>query len=335
MAADPPPSPSGPSPSSDDPYRPPMGDLPMGEPQPYVTYLPALAPPSGESHASYAPVAPPAYAPVPDPAGHDAYAPASYSPPNYPQPQYAQPQYPPAQYPPPPYGAPAYPPGQSPPGQYGPPPQYGPPQHGQAGTRLDGLSVAALVFGIIGGLLLSIPFGIAGLVRTRNGAMRGRRLAVIGLSLSLVWAVALVGLITYEIGRQPDRAADGTVTHQGAISPANLRNGDCIKLPSVTAGQVTTVRDITVVPCSTLHNGQVFTTLASTDAAYPGLQQLSQEGLRDCSQPALTFLGKPSTALELFVFVPTSALWATGDRNEHCVLVDGASDITGDIRPHA
>ncbi len=328
MASDPTPPQPGSGAANNATYRPPMGDLPVGEPQPYVTYLPTLAPPSGDSYASYAPV-PPAYTPAPESAGNDAYAPLPYSPPTYPQPQYAQPQYaqpqyPPGQYPPPPYGPPAY-----------PPPQYGQLQNAPGGTRLDGLSVAALVFGIIGGLLLSIPFGIAGLVRTRNGAMRGRRLAVIGLSLSLVWAVALVGLVTYEIGRQPDRAADGTVTHQGAISPANLRNGDCIKLPNVTAGQVTTVRDITVVPCSTLHNGQVFTTLVSADTTYPGLQQLSQEGLHDCVQPALDFLGKPSTTLELFVFVPTSALWSTGDRNEHCVLVDGASDITGDIRPHA
>ena len=67
--------------------------------------------------------------------------------------------------------------------------------------------------------------------------MKAAGFAVAGLALSTAWVVVIVALIAFAAGRQPDRSADGTVTHQGSTSPANLRGGDCVKLPVINPGQ--------------------------------------------------------------------------------------------------
>ncbi|MEO8888677.1 MAG: DUF4190 domain-containing protein [Jatrophihabitantaceae bacterium] len=247
----------------------------------------------------------------------------NYAPPGYAPPGYAPPGYPPPGYAPPGYG----------PAGYVPQP---PIEHRAPGDRrLDKLAVWSLVTGIVGALLLSIPFGIVGLVRTRGKERRGRGFAIAGLALSLAWIMVIVGVTAFEQGRRPQRAADGTVLHQGSIPPTALRNGDCVKVPAVTVGQTQTFDALTVVPCSTPHNGQVFTTVQSTDATYPGLSELAQQGLRDCREPAQAYLGTSATSLLLLAFVPSQTVWDSGNRDEHCLLVDAVQDITGDIRTHA
>jgi hypothetical protein len=201
--------------------------------------------------------------------------------------------------------------------------------------RMDRLSVASFILGLISFLILSIPFSIAGLVRTGQGRRRGRGFAIAGLALSVVWVIVIVSVIAFAAGRQPDRSADGTVTHQGSTSPVNLRVGDCVKLPPITAGEAKEADLVTVVPCSTPHNAQVFTIIQSTDLTYPGQSALTQEGLHACAVQAVSFIGTSSSNLEVVDFVPSSQLWSGGDRSERCLLVDGAEDITGDIRPHA
>jgi hypothetical protein len=169
-------------------------------------------------------------------------------------------------------------------------------------------------------------------VRTSQRRRRGRGLAIAGLAASAVWIVVVVVLVVVAVERQPVRSADGTVVRQGTTSPENLRVGDCVKLPVLT-GQ--TVDNITITPCSNLHNAQVFTIVNSTDASYPGDSTLEQQGLQNCQAQAPTFLGTSSTSLDVAVFVPTKSLLDNGDRGERCLLVDRAENFSGDIRNHS
>lgn len=56
---------------------------------------------------------------------------------------------------------------------------------------LDGFAVAALIFGIIGGWIFGIGFGVAALSRINRGERRGRGLAIAGLWLSAAWLLIL------------------------------------------------------------------------------------------------------------------------------------------------
>lgn len=140
---------------------------------------------------------------APEPAGQPSFGQPQYGQPQPGQPQYDQPSGLPQ------YGQPQY--GQ---GQYGQPagqPQYGQPVYGQPGMgaggkpRMNPLAIIALVCGIIGIPLLSLPIfslaaiicGAIGMRNTRLKNERGRGMAIAGLilgCLSLLLFVVLVAV---------------------------------------------------------------------------------------------------------------------------------------------
>jgi hypothetical protein len=247
------------------------------------------------------------------------------------------PQYPGAPAPPPDnqYGGPP----QYPDWRTGPPPRnpyepwagpapYGPPQI-QARPPLDGFAVTSLVLGLLSGVVFSVGFGIAALRRIGRGERRGRGLAIAGIALSAVWTVVYVGVFAYHSGRQPARDTSGSITRQGQISPIALRNGDCVRLPREVTG---VIHALTVVPCAQSHNGQVFTTLQEPDGPYPGDVAVKTAARNACIAAARSFLGTDQTLLHVVAFFPHEKGWTLGDRGQHCLLVDWAKNITGDIR---
>jgi uncharacterized protein DUF4190/putative regulator of septum formation len=194
---------------------------------------------------------------------------------------------------------------------------------------MDGFAVTSLVFGLLSGVLFSVCFGIAALRRIGRGERRGRGLAVAGLALSLVWTIVYIAAFAYHSGRQPARDTTGTITHQGQISPGNLRIGDCVRVPRELTG---VIGALTVVPCSQPHNAQVFNTLQAPDGPYPGEVALQTAAVNACASAAPSFLGTSQTLLNTVAFFPPEKGWNLGDRDERCLLVDRAKDITGDIR---
>jgi Domain of unknown function (DUF4190) len=100
---------------------------------------------------------------------------------NYPAPPQNYPAYPPQQYP-------AYPPQQYP--VY--PPQQYPVYPRRYGT--NGFAVASLLFGIVGGVLLSAIFGFTALSQIRRRGQKGRGLAIAGLVLSGVWMCVFIAM---------------------------------------------------------------------------------------------------------------------------------------------
>ncbi|GIG53556.1 DUF4190 domain-containing protein [Demequina activiva] len=83
---------------------------------------------------------------------------------------------------------------------YGTPtPYYGAPTPTSTGT--DGVSIAALVVGILGGSVIAIILGAIGLRRTAGGIRGGRGLAWAGLILGILgtiaWAITVVFLVAF------------------------------------------------------------------------------------------------------------------------------------------
>lgn len=139
----------------------------------------------------------------PDPAA----APGSYPPP---------PGYPPSAgegvppYPPPPYGtSPAY---GSPPG-YGTQPPYGtPPTYGgypsPAGQSTDGVSVTALVTGLLQLNVVALVLGIVGLNRVRRTGNQGRGMAIAGIVLGGLQTLAIIVVVVLFVGLGVRAAGD-------------------------------------------------------------------------------------------------------------------------------
>src|SRR5262245_11533700 len=98
-------------------------------------------------------------------------------------------------------GSPPYPQGQ--PGGEVPPPHYPQaiPQNPYqlipppADRSTNGFAIASLVLGIIGGILLSVIFGIVALTQIKNRGQKGKGLAIAGLACSGAWVLGIVAVI--------------------------------------------------------------------------------------------------------------------------------------------
>lgn len=64
-------------------------------------------------------------------------------------------------------------------------------------TRTSGWAIASLVFGIVGGILFAIVFGVIAKDRIRrsNGALTGDQMATAGIALGTVWAVVVIAAL--------------------------------------------------------------------------------------------------------------------------------------------
>jgi hypothetical protein len=216
------------------------------------------------------------------------------------------------------------------PPQYGPPPQpYGyaspPPKPGT-----DGFAIASLVFGIIGGILLSVIFGFVALSRIRRTGRGGRGLALAGLTLSGVWVLIYGVIIVAVIATSADRDASGRITDGGDVSAFSLEVGDCLDGLKESAN----ISSLPAVPCDQPHEGEVFAMIQLPDGAYPGEAKISTDAGDRCSAAFETYA--PSSVsdekIELFYLQPTQLSWAQGDREITCIATDPARKRTGSIR---
>lgn len=218
------------------------------------------------------------------------------------------PPWPPSPPPLPPYGPPHYGPPHYGPPHYGPPPGY-PPYPVRPPT--SGWAIAALVFGVLGGVLISVVAGVVALTKTKDGRQGGRGLAIAGLVLSACWvALLLAGVAAYLlIGR-------------GMVLATNVGVGDCLAdIPGT--GAVATIK---TVDCTDPHKGEVYAVLEMPDGDFPGTAAIDafQEGCAPAlAGAAPTALTDP--AINVFVLYPSEDSWARGDRAVTCIATTDAA----------
>ncbi|RDH77278.1 hypothetical protein DVS77_17880 [Mycolicibacterium moriokaense] len=218
---------------------------------------------------------------------------------------------PPDQPPPGPYPGPypgAYPPPPPPgyPGGYPAPPPYYPPP-GPYAPQAQGTNwwaVVSLIFGVIGGVLISVVCGIVGLNRAKKG-QGGRGLAIAGLVLSGVWVVGIVALVAFLL-----------IFDKGSVSATEVKAGDCLKaLPA--SGLVISVD---TVACSEPHTGEIFSVITMPDGDFPG--QFAIEEYQNKCGPELARYSPEAVAdpaVGLFVLYPSEDSWGQGDRAVTCI----------------
>jgi Septum formation len=180
-----------------------------------------------------------------------------------------------------------------PPGYYAPPP-----------AQTNWWAIVSLIFGVLGGVLISVVCGIVGLNRARQGR-GGRGLAIAGLVLSGLWVLLLIaGIIFYfAIGK-------------GTVTATDVKVGDCLKeIPGSTR-----VLTVDTVGCDQPHAGEVFALLVMPEGDFPG-QSAIEEYQNKCEPELASYAPDAITddSVQLYVLYPTAETWEQGDRAVTCV----------------
>lgn len=186
--------------------------------------------------------------------------------------------------------------------------------------ELSKAAVASLVFGIIGGCLLGLLFGLIGIRATGDGRRRGRGLAVAGVTLSLVWAVAAVGVYWWHQSHEATRDAANQVSSAGHIPVLTLQVGDCSATLGADGATGAAMTEVDVVPCDQPHRAQVVTSVDLTDGPYDRAR-IQGEANSSCHSATPSVLAA-GTSGQLVVVYPLENSWdGHADRTALCVLV--------------
>jgi hypothetical protein len=185
------------------------------------------------------------------------------------------------------------------------------------------LAVLALVTGLLALVPVAVACAIAALISIRRTGRRGHGMAMAALFASAAWvimggAVGTVAALTHGF-KKP-------VTIKYHESAAfKLREGDCV---NATNGQL-----VTVLPCATPHEAEVFATFTLPASAWPGTAALRQEASSGCAS-RLTGYINPQLAISLaqsYVF-PNKVAWTAGTRTVICEVRAASGQLTGSVR---
>jgi len=202
-----------------------------------------------------------------------------------------------------------------------------------AGKGTSGFAIASFVLGLVGGVLLSVIFGIVALVKIRRRPQRGKGLAVAGLVLSGVWIVAVAAGIAINVANTAHRSSTtGQVTGKGHVSVFSLRAGDCLQNPPASQAGLR-VTQVTAVPCATAHDAQVYAQFHATGNSHPGQAGLARESSHGCAARAAASLDKSkiTSTMQLQFIYPDAQAWANGRRTISCLIVDSTPDLTSSL----
>jgi hypothetical protein len=210
----------------------------------------------------------------------------------------------------------------------------GPAPYGTPGERprTSGFAIASLVFGIIGGILLSVIFGIVALVKIRgNPQLRGKGMAIAGLVLSGVWLVIVIAAVAIGLSTSSGRSASSPPTQPGVTSVYSLRTGDCLQNPGARLG----ITSIKLVPCDQPHNAQVFAVFPVAGGGYPGTAALRRQAAVGCHTRIAGSINRSliTNSMTLQYLYPESQSWADGHRSITCLVVD-STNMTSSVLLH-
>lgn len=219
-----------------------------------------------------------------------------------------------------------------------------PAPHAPAQRPVDGVSIAALVTGVLALGLVPVVLGALGLHRTRAGALRGRGLAVAGLVLGIVQTLVGAALVVVLVlggwasfrdsfvqgwdEAAGSAATDAPTTVQGA---EDLSLGDCLLEDGGPDGS-----DVEVVDCGQPHAAEVVDDVRTTATDFPGEDALADEADEVCwsgLEDRLTDAGLTWDGYWYGWYTPSAETWEAGDREIDCLLypeADGAT-LTGSL----
>jgi Domain of unknown function (DUF4190) len=213
----------------------------------------------------------------------------------------------------------------------------------------NGWAIAAFILGLLGVFLLGIIFAIVALRQIGDSRQRGKGLAIAGLALSIIWGAALAVYLVLGNSSTPAGQSAGGGSHPSASSsshPASpgsghhnsqtsvfdLRTGQCFQNPPANQA-VLGITYVTVVPCTTLHNAQVFVEFPATGSSYPGSSSLKHQADLGCHSRVAGNVetSKITSSMTLHFLYPLSTSWGQGHRTISCLIVDSKTELKSSL----
>ncbi|GAA1812290.1 septum formation family protein [Actinomadura chokoriensis] len=186
--------------------------------------------------------------------------------------------------------------------------------------RTNRLAIAATACAVLGLVPLALGFGIAALVRLKDGNdKKGRQYAVSGVIGAGIWVITYVVIAAMAVNSMVSVGRDdsGRVRKSGVLLVSSLRTGDCFFGP-LPGSRLTPV---SVAPCTKPHNSEVTAVGALPAEPYPGEKAVDAEADRWCGIRSL-HLGRSvhGPYLISYFLTPEKKAWENGDRKVICTV---------------
>jgi putative regulator of septum formation len=185
------------------------------------------------------------------------------------------------------------------------------------------LAVIALVTGVLALAPVAVGCGIAALTVIRRTGRRGHGMAVAALFATAAWiivagAVGTVAVLTHGFKKPV------TIKYHEA-SVFKVRQGDCVNTPN---GQA-----VSVLPCATPHDAEVFATFTLPGSAWPGAAAVQQDASSGCATRLSGYLNPQlSISLAQTYVYPNKVSWSSGTRTVVCEVHATSGQLTGSVR---
>jgi hypothetical protein len=204
-------------------------------------------------------------------------------------------------------------------------------------TGTNGLAIASLVLGIIGGVFLAVIFGFVALSQIRKRPQNGRGLAIAGLIISGLWVLIFcvtAGLMTAASNLASDQR-DSIVDSNGnpALDPSarfpgnKLEAGDCLK----SFDESEQISQFPAISCEAPHDGEVIGTFDLTGSSYPSAETIRARAEEECAALAQAYIDPAHPALdslEVQYLYPVAVSWDKGERKVICVVTNPGKLMT-------
>ncbi|CAN5416581.1 septum formation family protein [soil metagenome] len=158
------------------------------------------------------------------------------------------------------------------------------------------------------------------------------RARVLALSTVVAAALLLSGCsLLGQLNNATPRNAGGTPTAENTDADVfSIRVGDCLD-DATSSGTVTTAP---IVPCSTPHDSEAYTSIKMAGGAFPGADAVKTQADEGCAKAFPDFIGIPydDSNLSISYYFPTKESWSNGDHEIMCTVYDEGAKTTGTLK---
>ncbi|NEA26534.1 DUF4190 domain-containing protein [Actinomadura bangladeshensis] len=183
--------------------------------------------------------------------------------------------------------------------------------------RTNRLAIAATVCAVLGLVPFALGFGVAALVRLKDGNEKGKGYAVSGLVGAGIWTIAALVIAATAVTSMVsvNRDDSGRVREPGRLLVSALRPGDCFAGPLPGSRHAI----VSVTPCTRPHDSEVTRVGPLPEEPYPGREAVDAASARWCAARNF-YLGKSPLLPDLryYRLVPDKAGWKSGNRTVIC-----------------